>query len=113
MTPGPRTHRSASCRIAIAEGLPEEMRKVTRELLEFRSLNPRKGHASALMHQVTAEADRAWITLLIQVRPFHDSGMTQAQLESFYARHSFEKIQDTPVVLMVRSPEKPKIARLH
>lgn len=108
MTPGLRIHRSASCRIAIAEGLPQEMRDQTREVLDVRSENPGKGHARALMHEIIAEADRAWITLIVQVRPFHD-GMTQEQLEAFYTRNGFDNIQTEPVVLMVRSPERPRI----
>lgn len=107
MTPGLRTHKSASCRIAIAEGLPVAMQDATRELLDVEAADQGNGHASALMHQVTAEADRAWVTLILVARPFQD-GMTQQQLERFYGRFGFAVIQADPVIMM-RSPERPRV----
>ena len=112
MEPGLRTHRQASLRIAIAEGLPIEMRPNVREILSVQSSNPRKGDATALMYQVCAEADKWWFTLLVQVLPF-DDGMTMEQLQKWYGRFGFLKIQDEPCVLMVRSPQPPRIARVH
>lgn len=108
MTPGLRTHRSASLRVAIAEGLPEDMREETRELLSVCSTNPRKGHATALMHEVCTEADLSGISLLAAVRPFDDGAMTGEQLEKWYRRFDFELIQDEPP-LMLRSPQRPRI----
>lgn len=109
MTPGPRSHKQASCRVVVAAGLPAEMQDQTREIVEVMSANPRKGHASALMHQVCGEADRDWMTLILTVRPF-DDGMNREQLERFYLRFGFVRIQDEPL-LMARSPEKPRIVR--
>lgn len=107
MTPGLRTHKSASCRVVIPSGIPEDMREDTRELVDLESLERGNGHASALMHQVTAEADRTWKTLILTAQPFQE-GMSQEQLERFYARHGFVRIQDEPVI-MARSPERPRI----
>lgn len=111
MTPGRRTHKAASCRVAVAMGLPEDMREQTREIVGVQSTNPRKGHATALMHTVCAEADREWMTLLIHVEPFSD-GMTEEQLLRWYGRFGFVKIQDDPI-LMARSPQKSMILRAH
>lgn len=112
MTPGLRQHKHASLRIAIAEGLPEEMRDTTREILSVHSDDPRKGHATALLHEVCTEADKWWITLILCPRKF-DDGMDDAKLIPFYERFGFALIQTEPAPLMVRSPEPPKIARIH
>ena len=111
MTPGLRTHKAASLRVAIAEGLPSEMWNVTREILDVHSTNPRKGHATALLHEVCVEADNWWMTLIVQVRPF-DDGMTLEQLARWYSRFGFNVVQESPC-LMARSPQPPKIERIH
>ena len=112
MTPGLRKHRQASLRVAIP-ALPEDMTPVTRELIDVKSDNQRKGHATALMHQVTLEADKQWMTLLIQVKPFAD-GMTVEQLKKWYGRFGFVEIQAEPCCLMARSPQRvTRIVRLN
>lgn len=111
MTPGPREHRSASVQVAIATALPDEMHDQTRELVSLRSTNPRKGHATALMHEVCAEADREWITLIVQPRKF-DDGMDDEKLPGWYERFGFVVIQLNPM-LMARSPQLPAIVRVH
>lgn len=111
MNPGPRTHKQASLRVAIAEGLPVEMWEKTREIVGVQSLNQRKGHATALMWTVCAEADRAWLTLVVQPKSFAN-GMGDDKLIAWYSRFGFVKIQDTPV-LMARSPQAPAVARAH
>lgn len=105
MPPGPRAHRQASLRVAITEGVPSEMQAHIRELVSLKSGNPRKGDATGLMWAVCAEADLARMMLLLRAEPF-SGDITQAQLEKFYQRFGFVKIQATPV-LMARSPEKP------
>jgi len=117
MDVGQREYKGASLRIALAEGLPEAMRPMTREIVGVQSMSPHNGHATALMHQTCAEADKWWMTLLLHVKPFSD-GMTQEQLEKFYGRFGFVRIQDatddgTPCVLMARSPSPPVIQRIH
>lgn len=111
MNIGTRQYRQASCRIAIPTGLPDEMKDTVREVLGVMSGSKRNGEATALMHQITAEADFAWMTLLIHVKPF-DDGMTAEQLEKFYGKFGFAVIQHEPI-LMARSPVKPKIVRPH
>ena len=112
MTPGLRAHRSATLRVAIAEGLPEDMRTLTREIVDVQSTNQMKGHANGLMAEVCHEADQWWVTLIIQVRPFGDAGMDDARLERFYKKFGFKRIQDSPMI-MARSPELPRIAVTH
>jgi len=102
MNIGLRTHKSASLRIAVAEGLPDEMRPGTREIISVRAENSRKGHASALMCKVCNEADRQRIVLLLEAKPF-DDGMNEDQLMRWYGRFGFIRIQDEPV-LMARQP---------
>ncbi len=109
---GIRTYKQASLRVAAADGLPEEMRALVREILSVQSANPRKGDATALMHQTCAEADKYWFTLLVQVKPF-DDGMSMEQLQKWYGRFGFVKVQDEPCVLMARNPKPPVIARIH
>lgn len=109
MTPGPRTHRSASLRIAEPLGLPEDMRADVLEVVSLLSADRGKGHAKALMFQVCTEADRAWKTLFIHVEP-DISGLTFDQLTKFYSGLGFVEIQKEPL-LMARSPQRPRIAR--
>ena len=78
------------------------MRGEIREILSVQSGNPRKGQASALMAKVCKEADKEWMTLMVQVYAF-DDGMSDEQLRKWYERFGFEKVQDGPC-LMVRSP---------
>lgn len=105
MTPGLRKLKSASLRVAVPMGLPSEMRPHIRELIDVRATNPRKGHASALLGKICKEADRDHWTLIVQVKAFDDSGLTDEQLQKFYSKFSFTMIQTEPVVLMARSPQ--------
>jgi len=111
VTPGLRVHRQASLRVAIAEGLPDEMRGSVREILSVTSENPRKGDATALMWTVCAEADKWWFTLIVQVHAF-DDGMDDQMLRKWYGKFGFVEIQVEPL-LMCRSPELPRVARIH
>lgn len=114
MAPGPRDYKQSSLRVAIAECLPEEMHSATREIVSLESTNPRKGHATSLMWMVCHEADTARIALIVQPKSFGDGGMDDSQLEKFYMKFGFEKIQELPVVLMARRPVLSKrIARIH
>lgn len=100
---GLRQHRSASCRIAEPEGVPEDMRSQLREVVGVQADEKRRGHASGLLHHVCAEADRDWLTLLIKVEPYAD-GMTLDQLERWYGSFGFVRFQTEPCVLMARVP---------
>jgi hypothetical protein len=104
MTPGIRTHKQATLRLVVPEGLPEEMRFRVREIVSVSSGNPRKGQATALMYKVCREADKAGFVLLLEAKPF-DSGMEAEQLQSWYERFGFLQIQPEPA-LMARQPRQ-------
>lgn len=101
MQPGPRHYRSAMCRIALCEALPEDMRDGTREILALQSSNPRKGYGRRLMVEVCREADEAGIVLIVQPGQFAD-GMTTEQLAKWYEGFGFmalPKDGDAPTVM--------------
>lgn len=102
MTPGLRSYKSATLRVAIAEGIPEHMRPRVRELLSVHAAERQKGHGSALLERTCREADRKQMVLLITPRRF-DDGMDDAALIPWYERFGFEVIQEEPV-LMAREP---------
>lgn len=107
MTPGPRTHKSASLRIAIPQGVPEHMRHGMREIVALQSTALREGDAGRLMGRVCAEADRAGFVLMLEVKPFADGEMGEAELRAWYGcRFGFAVIQEAPVILMARSPRQ-------
>lgn len=101
MTPGPRIHKQASLRVAIATGLPEDMRSGIREIVDLASKNQGKGHATALMHRVCKEADKTGHILLLTPKSFAD-GMTTEQLRDWYGRFGFVELQKEPELLLVR-----------
>lgn len=103
MSPGMRVHKSASLRVAIPMGLPEDMHDQVREIIDVQSRNQRKGFATKLLRNVCTEADVEALTLLVQVQGFAD-GMSNDQLCKWYSRFGFVKFQDEPCVLMARSP---------
>lgn len=106
MTPGPRRYRKASCRVCVPLAIPEELHSQVRELVSVLSEAPRKGHATALMHRVCDEADSAWFTLMLMVKPFAE-GLTEDQLVRFYERFDFF-IAGLQPTIMVRAPHKPR-----
>lgn len=111
MTPGLRSFKSASLRVAVPIGIVDEdageterMQEGIRELLDVQSGNQRKGHASSLLKSVCTEADVESKVLMVQVNAYSD-GMGNEALQKWYARHGFDTIQTEPVLLMARKPE--------
>lgn len=100
---GERKHNYATCEVGKCLAVPEKMRKDIREItcvtceLPYRG----RGHATALLEQVCAEADRMKMILLIVVNPYGDSeGMTKDQLIDWYgSRFDFHTIQADPVIM--------------
>lgn len=111
MNTGLREYKRARLRVAVALGLPEEMHADTREVIGVISDNRLSGEATALMWQTCAEADCAWITLILRPSPFAP-GMDAEKLKRWYGKFGFEEIQAEPC-LMARSPQPAKIARPH
>lgn len=113
MTPGLREHKSSSLHVCIAEGLPEDMRPMTREITSLASGNPAKGHATTLMWSVCHEADQAGITLILQPKPFGEEGLDAERLGRFYQKFGFVEFQQEPVVLMARTPSSRRLVQVH
>ena len=107
---GLRTYKSASCRVVVPD-LPEHLQDKVREIASVGASERRRGHATALMHTVTAEADLAQLVLILKVEP--TDGMTDEQLLKFYGKFGFEVIQSEPCILMQRAPQRPRIALAH
>jgi N-acetylglutamate synthase-like GNAT family acetyltransferase len=114
--PGKRSYKSATLTLGYSSALPKHMRK---GVIELTSLgvpieDRRKGYATALLERVCSEANGAGVVLMIHVQPFGDEGITDvAKLIGFYERFGFRKIQDSPVILMARSPQaarRPNLA---
>ena len=113
MTPGLREHKSSSLHVCVAEGLPDEMRPMTREIVSLASGNPAKGHATTLMWSVCHEADVAGMTLILQPKPFGEDRLDDDRLKRFYAKFGFVEFQQEPVVLMARTPVRSRVVRVH
>ena len=105
MNPGPRTHKGASLRVAIAEGLPVGMWEGSRELISIHSTAQGHGEATALMWSVCREADNASMVLIVQAEPFAP-GLTLDRLRKWYSKFGFVPIQERPCVLLARQPER-------
>lgn len=90
MTPGLRSHKSASLRIVTPPlGIAN-----AREVTAFRAERQRIGHGSALLRKVCKEADRSQCILLLNPE--------RAELEPWYSRFGFVVVQREPVPLMAR-----------
>lgn len=112
MTPGLREHKSSSLHICVAEGLPADMREMTREIMSLSSGNPAKGHATTLLWSVCHEADLARITLILQPKQFGEEGLDDEKLKRFYMKFGFVEFQQEPVVLMARTPVSRRVLTL-
>ena len=97
---GNRTYGDSTLRLTMSKAIPKDMQPGIREITSlYTSESSRgKGKASILLRKVCKEADNAGIVLLITPKPF-DNGLDQAELEQFYSRHGFTKIQDTAVMM--------------
>lgn len=97
MNLGRRAFKGASCRIAIPD-LPEDMRTGIREVVDLQSSNPRKGHATSLMRSICTEADVGGFVLLLRPLVFAE-GLSQEQLEKWYAKLGFYEVQAEPKLM--------------
>lgn len=105
MEPGTRSNGPASLQLVRMVGIDKS---VTDGLLEVKSVktakpNRRRGHASRLMVDVCAEADKSGTILVLTPEQFDNGPIGTKQLEHWYERFGFEVIQDKPV-LMCRDP---------
>jgi predicted GNAT family acetyltransferase len=106
VSPGQRTHGSASLQVRISLALPKRLRAHTREITKVHTPASMQGNglASALMREVCAEADEAGMTLMLWPRPYGDDvALSASMLCDWYAGFGFRVIQPEPV-LMARAP---------
>lgn len=108
---GIRTHEGASVELVKPMSLPAHMRGRVREVFDLKSEEQRKGHASALMRKVCAEADSESRVLMLMVNK--DDG--NEALVKFYQRFGFRPTKDgyEPPIVMLRPPEKRLIEVAH
>lgn len=102
----------ASCEVCESTALPEHLRNHVLEVtaVQVARKHRRRGHATALLRIVCAQADLAGKTLLLNVAPFEDA-MTAEQLQRWYGdRFGFAVIQQDPI-LMARAPNQTRILR--
>lgn len=98
----------ASCVVVRNPELPAEMDRVLEVSRVWTDPDHRKqGYATELLKSVCDEADAESIVLILQPKPFGQSGGLK-ELERWYKRFGFVRTQDNPV-LMARAPSfKPR-----
>lgn len=94
----------SSLKLAPLVGMEEK------QLLELSSLRTAKdsrnqGHATALLKEVCRRADMSMYILVLSPEPFENSPLTAKDLERWYGKFGFERIQDKPVMLC-RDPKQ-------
>jgi predicted GNAT family acetyltransferase len=117
MDTGPRTSGHAACRVRQTNAVPASMRAGIREVcsVEVPAEHQGQGHATALLHKVCSEADKAGIVLVLWPQPWGDNiALSREQLVDWYARRfGFQAIQPEPL-LMARMPgATPRLLRLN
>lgn len=76
----------------------------TFRLQNLYSLEPGNGHASELLRQVAAEADKRGATLILTAKQYgNPRGLPTPQLIAFYGRYGFATTDST----MTRLPKEP------
>jgi N-acetylglutamate synthase-like GNAT family acetyltransferase len=107
METGVRHYKNASCKITICMGVPNQLRAKCRELvsLDVPENLRRTGMATELVRQVTEEADKHNMLLVLFPEPFGEGPkMSQDQLVDFYSTFGFQSIQARPKLMMARMP---------
>lgn len=98
----------ASAIIAESEAVSPRMRS---QILEVRSVqvpieDRRKGHGSRLLNKICSDADIMGRVLFLNPDYGDNQSMTNEQLEEWYGRYGFVRVQSEPVVLLARKPQK-------
>lgn len=102
MKPGMRKEGPARLKVGYSQAVPTHLRGKVRELSGVLVDSASRGHgaASALLAKVITEADLNHMALLVVVEPFDDEPLDLAALSSWYSRHGFKLIQDSPRVMV-------------
>lgn len=100
---GHRTYNGADLRISQGPIDEDNCRLISH--VHTMAEHRRKGDASKLMRNVCMEADENGTVLVLEPKaPEHDKPMDDIDLQLWYRRYGFERIQSEPVVLMMRAP---------
>ena len=106
-----REVRSGAASAIVAESvvIPPRIRS---RVLEVRSVNVpegsrKSGLGNALLRKICSDADISGNALFLM--PDGSDDAETERLERWYSTHGFERIQDAPVVVMFRKPQKPLI----
>ena len=65
----------------------------------------KQGHATSLLKKLGEEADQANLAILVQPKAYDDGEVGGKELELFYAKNGYTKLQDSPLI-MVRYPKE-------
>lgn len=68
-----------------------------------------RGHASAVMRQITRYADHRMLTIKVIAQPYghpHETALSRKDLEAFYERYGFSRDSHIPPVKMTRQPSR-------
>lgn len=100
---GIRKYEGASCLVSACLGVPEKMRKDIREISKLITDPDQrgKGHATQLLKDICADADKRRMILVLTVEPYGDAPpMTKNQLAEWYGTtFDFNPIQEKPLIL--------------
>lgn len=102
MKNGIRQYGAASLTISFCAGLPDKMKLDVREVSHVECLMALRGRGDAtrLMQEVCREADASDIILVLSVKPFGEHPpLDETQLEAWYTRFGFSRIQHEPVLM--------------
>ena len=106
MKPGLRKFRSSSLVVsAFTLDVPDPSKVRWISKIETEPADRRQGQASMLLSIVAHEADRHGVMLVLEPKPFNDEPLDRNDLECWYTRRGFQRIQAEPCVLM-RSPRQ-------
>lgn len=93
----------ASAMLSVSSVLPRHMEGRAYEVSSvFVPVDHRReGNGSNLIRTICASADMDGVMLILMVSPLNDGGgvMDSGQLERWYGRFGFRKIQDDPVLM--------------
>lgn len=96
---GKRKYLTAQCNLRYCQGVPENMRGLIREIHDFKVHKDfqNRGQGTKLMNNLIHEADEHQKVLILL--PDNE------KLELWYSKFGFVRIQQNPVVLMMREPK--------
>lgn len=100
---GERKFGGATCTVKAALGLPKDMQKDVREIVEVYTdpLRRGQGDATKMLHQICKEADAKRMVLMLTVEPFSENqALSKDQLLEWYTTtFDFNTIQAEPLIL--------------